>query len=138
MDKYSLDDSVLLSKLCHLYQSCIRIVIIILEYSFHPARSSFLYIICNAVRKEGLDMTSSDGYIDHTHLHIFGKGLHKSPSEIIGRSQSCAWSAQRRNSSIPLSLDASHLRIVYDSHHPETLTYVFAILLLYTCISFHI
>ena len=136
--EHALDDSVFLSELRHLDKSGIRIIVICGKHALHPARSTFLHIAGDAVRKECLDMASSDGHIDDTDPYIFRKSLDKSPSEVVCRSESCVRTAERRYCSVPFSLFATSFLVVDCRHHHESVADTFKILLLYAGISLHV
>ena len=138
MYKDTFDHTVLLGKLRHLYESRIWIIIVSGKHSLHPARCPLLHIVRDAVRKEGLDVTSSDRNMNDADLYILGKFLDKSPSEIISGSKTCVRAAERWNGGIPLSLFPSHFRIVHNRHHPEAVAHILKILLLYAGIALHI
>ena len=138
MDEHTLDHTVLLGQFRKLHKPRIWIIVIGLKHALHPSRSTVCDIISDAVRKECLDMASSDSDIDDSHPDIFRKSLGQCPSEIVSRSKSCVLTAERRHSRVPLPLDASPFLIVDRCHHHETVAHPFKILLLDTGVSFHI
>ena len=138
MHQNTLDDTVLLSQFSHLHKSCVRIIIVCRQHPLHPAGSTVCNIICNAVRKESLDMASSYGDIDDTDLDILRKGFNQSPSEIVSRCKACILAAQRRNSRVPLAFHPSSFLIIDASHHLEAFTDSFKILFLDPRITLHI
>ena len=138
VDEDTLDHTVLLSDLRHLDKSCIRVVVVSCEHALHPAWCSLCNIVVDAVRKECLDMASADSYMNDTYLNLLWKVSHECSSEIVCRSKTCARTAERRNCCVPFALNSSHLRVVDYRHHLEAVTYVFQILLLDSCVAFHI
>ena len=71
MHEDTLDDAILLGLLGQRYQTFVGIVIIGGEHALHPVRRFVLHVIVDTVRKESLDVDTTNGHVDDTNLDVF-------------------------------------------------------------------
>ena len=142
MHQDTLDDTVLLSLLGQLYHTLIRVIIISLKHTLHPAWSLLLGILLDTIGQESFDINTTDSYMNHTNLDILWQRSHHGTTKPVGRCQTCVRTAERSRSLTPLThltgWALSCCREVNSRHQQETRTWACQVSSFRTSIALHI
>ena len=116
MEQDALDDTTLLSDLCHIDEALVGIVVVGSEGILHPVLCR-LEIRFHLFRHEAFDINTANGYIDHTHTYILWQGSHHRTAEVVGHTDLRPLTHQRRGGVVPLAHLTDWIGKVGAGHH---------------------
>jgi len=103
MQEDALDHAVLLCRLAHFHQACIRVAAVLVGDVLHPGGlAGDIALILGFV--EHINSAPSHGHVYDADLDFFRQAVDQRPAEVIAGAQPGAAAAQRRNGGGPRSL----------------------------------
>ena len=138
MQQYTANDTLLLSLFSQRHESFVGIVIVCLQCTFHPMRSTIVYIVLNGVADKSIDVNATDGHVDDTKAKIVRKVFTQGATEVVGRCQTSILAAQRWYGLVPLAHLTTTSFVVHGGHHQEAFVHALQVLWLNLGIAFHV